>query len=89
MLGPQDLSGSMGIPGQPRHADVQDAIRIVVEKAHEADLFVGMGMGADVGHACEAVDLGVNWIQCGNDFSYMNSFADRLYADIRERLSGE
>jgi 2-keto-3-deoxy-L-rhamnonate aldolase RhmA len=89
VLGPQDLSGSMGFPGQPRHPEVQDAIRLVAEKAHEAGLTVGIGMGADVGHACEAVDLGINWIQCGNDFSYMNCFADRLFTDIREHLSDE
>lgn len=89
VLGPQDLSGSMGLPAQPRHPDVQEAIRLVAEKAHDAGLTVGIGMGADVGHACEAVDLGINWIQCGNDFSYMNCFADRLFTDIRERLSGE
>ncbi len=87
VVGPNDLSGSMGLPGQPRHPEVLSAIRLIVQKAKAAGLPVGIGMGNDVEHACEAAKMGVQWIQCGSDFSYMNSFADRLYADIRKAIS--
>ena len=87
VIGPNDLSGSMGLPGQPRHPDVLAAIRTIVKKAKAAGLPVGIGMGGDVGHACEAAQMGVQWIQCGSDFSYMNNYADRLYADIRKAIS--
>ncbi len=86
IVGPNDLSGSMGFPGQPRHPDVVKAIRTIAEKSRKAGKYVGIGMGADVDHALEAASLGVQWVQCGSDFGYMTAFADRLYADIRAKL---
>jgi len=29
--------------------------------------------------------LGVQYVQCGNDYGYMLRFCDQLYAEIREK----
>ncbi|MBT4866540.1 MAG: 4-hydroxy-3-methylbut-2-en-1-yl diphosphate synthase [Planctomycetaceae bacterium] len=87
VVGPYDLSGSMGILGQVHHQQVLDAVRTVAEKAKAAGLYIGMGMGADAEHALEAAQLGVQWAQCGNDFEFMIHRTDQLYHDVRERLS--
>jgi hypothetical protein len=47
-----------------------------------------MGMGASAEFAINSAKLGVQWLQVGNDFEYLNLFADKLYAEIRERLAG-
>jgi 2-keto-3-deoxy-L-rhamnonate aldolase RhmA len=86
VVGPYDLSGSMGMPGEVHHPDVKAAIQTVVEKSRAVGLYVGMGMGADRGHALEAAGLGVNWAQCGNDFEYMIRTVDGLFADVRGEL---
>jgi 2-keto-3-deoxy-L-rhamnonate aldolase RhmA len=86
VVGPYDLSGSMGMLGQVHHPRVVDAIRSIASKARAAGKFVGMGMAADPDHALEAASLGVQWAQCGNDFEYMIRFADQVYGQIRELL---
>ena len=86
VVGPNDLSGSMGMLGQIDHPRVLDAIKQIADKAHAAGLYVGLGMGATVDYALKVRKLGVDWVQCGNDFEYMIHFADQLYADIRQQL---
>ncbi|MGE3317643.1 MAG: HpcH/HpaI aldolase/citrate lyase family protein [Planctomycetaceae bacterium] len=86
VVGPYDLSGSMGIPGQVHDPRVLAAIETVVAKARPAGIWVGMGMGADSGHALEAARLGVNWAQCGNDFEFMIRATEKLYAEVRKEL---
>lgn len=86
---PHDLSGSLGLLGQVEHPTVVEAIERIVTTAREAGLYVGMGMGASAEFAINSAKIGVHWLQVGNDFEYMNLFADRLYAKMRESLAGE
>lgn len=83
VIGPYDLSGSMGRPGEVRHPEVIDAIREIVGKARKAGLPVGMGTGNDENYAREALNLGVQWLQCGSDYNYLVAEADRLLGAIR------
>ncbi len=87
VMGPSDLSGSMGMLGDVHHPAVREAIRKVAATARAAGLYVGIGMGADQKHALEAAELGVQWIQCGNDYNLMIRAADDLYASIRQSLA--
>jgi 2-keto-3-deoxy-L-rhamnonate aldolase RhmA len=82
-LGPADLSASMGRPLRTNDPAVLAAIRTVVTRAHAAGLSVGMGMGPAESQAREAFALGVDWVQCGGDFSYVVGYVDRLFAAIR------
>jgi 2-keto-3-deoxy-L-rhamnonate aldolase RhmA len=83
VIGPYDLSGSMGRLGQVTHPEVTDALRLIISKAKAARIPVGLGCGNDVSFARAAVQMGVNWLQCGSDFSYLVSEADRLFAAVR------
>ena len=83
VIGPYDLSGSMGMLGKVTHPEVLDALRQILGKAKKAGIPVGMGCGNDVPFARAAVEMGVTWLQCGSDFSYMVSEADRLFAAVR------
>jgi 2-keto-3-deoxy-L-rhamnonate aldolase RhmA len=86
VIGPNDLSGALGLPGQVHDARVTEAIRGVVSKARKAGKYVGMGMGPHEDFALQAAQLGVQWLQCGGDFSYMLNCVDQLFARIRIRL---
>jgi 2-keto-3-deoxy-L-rhamnonate aldolase RhmA len=86
-IGPADLSGAMGLPGQLRDPRVTEAVRTIVSKARQAGKYVGIGMGPDAEYALEAARLGVQWVQCGGDYSYMLSCVDRLFGEIRNRLA--
>ena len=88
-VGPADLSGAMGLPGQLRDPRVTEAVRTIAIKAKQAGKYVGIGMGPDADYAIEAASLGVQWIQCGGDYSYILSCVDGLFAGIRKRLEGK
>ena len=82
VVGPNDLSGSMGVMGQTDHPDVTAAIATITRSAKDAGLSVGIGMGAQPEFAQQAFELGIDWVQCGNDFEYMIRFADQLKQQI-------
>jgi 2-keto-3-deoxy-L-rhamnonate aldolase RhmA len=83
VLGPQDLSGSMGRLGETTHPDVVDAMKTVASQAKSAGKFIGSGLGADPGFARVLIDCGVQWLQAGNDFEYMIQGAERTHGSIR------
>jgi len=84
VIGPWDLSGSIGIMGQLDHPKLKEAIARIIKVGREAGLYIGMGMGANVDYAVGAAQAGVHWCQVGNDFEYLNRFAKELYAKVRE-----
>jgi len=86
VIGPYDLSGSLGLLGQVHHPHVLDAIGKIVKHGRAAGLSIGMGMGADPDHVLEAKKLGVQWAQCGNDYEYMIRTVDEIFASVRNSL---
>ena len=84
VLGPQDLSGSMGSLGATTSPQMIDAMTTVATKAREAGKFIGAGLGADPGFAKVLVDCGVQWLQAGNDFEYMLRGCQSAYDQIRQ-----
>jgi len=83
VLGPQDLSGSMGRLGETTHPDVVRAMKTVGSKARAAGKFLGSGLGADPGFAKILIDCGVQWMQAGNDFEYMIRACEQTFGEIR------
>lgn len=88
VVGPYDLSGSLGLLGQLDHPRLIEAMRRIVTTGRAAGLSIGMGMGATADFATQAAAMGVQWLQVGNDFEYMNRFAQQLYEEIRSRTGG-
>jgi 2-dehydro-3-deoxyglucarate aldolase/4-hydroxy-2-oxoheptanedioate aldolase len=84
VIGPQDLSGSMGRLGETSHPDVIAAIRTIASKARAAGKFVGAGMSGNAAYGKLLIDCGVQWLQAGNDFEYMIRGCERTFGEIRE-----
>ena len=82
VLGPQDLSGSMGRLGETTHPDVINAMKTVASKAKAAGKFVGSGLGADPEFARVLIECGVQWLQAGNDFEYMIQGCENAFESI-------
>lgn len=86
VVGPADLAGALvGAAGAVSHPRVHEAIGTICRKARAAGLSVGIGMGPDEDFALQAARLGVQWIQCGGDLSYMIRGTDQSYQKIRSR----
>lgn len=83
VLGPYDLSVAMGHAGQIDHPDVQTALKRIIAAARNAGKYVGTGMAGSATEALKAIALGVQWIQCGDDYGYMVSRADEIMQRIR------
>ena len=88
-LGPYDLAISLGHADELQHPDVVAAVKRVVAAALRGHKYIGTGMGAYAGNALDAVALGIQWIQCGDDYGYMVAHADELMAEIRTRAQSE
>jgi len=83
VMGPQDLSGSMGRLGETTHPEVLNAIRSIATKAKAAGKFLGSGLGANPQFAKTLIDCGVQWMQAGLDVEYMIKGCDRTFREIR------
>ena len=78
------------MPYESAHPDGVAAVATTMSKAKQAGKYVGIGMADDAQQAACAAALGAQWVQCGGDFGYLVSYADQLFARIRERVtSGE
>jgi 2-keto-3-deoxy-L-rhamnonate aldolase RhmA len=75
VVGPFDLSLSMGKSINVRDQEVISAIKTIVAKARAAGLFIGVGVGMDWEYARLLADCGMQWLHVGEDHSYLvNSF---------------
>jgi 2-keto-3-deoxy-L-rhamnonate aldolase RhmA len=87
VLGPMDLSASMGYFGELEHPAVAAALDTIITKSRAAGRFVGSGMGIDPRFAAALAQRGVQWLQVGGDCDYMIFAMDQLTAAIHSRLA--
>jgi len=71
VVGPNDLSGSVGLLGQTRHPDVLALMDTIAAKSKKAGVPFGVSMGVDKVALGEWIRRGVSWIGAGNDTSYI------------------
>ncbi len=83
VLGPQDLSGSMGCLGATATPEIVEIMKTVALKAKAAGKFIGSGLGANPKFAQVLIDCGVQWLQAGNDFEFMMQACERTLNQIR------
>ncbi len=86
VLGPNDLSGSMGLMGQPRHPDVLKAIATVIDAGRRAGIPVGVGTGDDPEVLTEWLDKGARWLAMGADFTLLVRAVGQVAGRVRDHL---
>jgi len=71
VVGPNDLSGSIGLLGQVRHPEVMKLLDEIGEKCSKA----GKPFGTSIGYNRQNVEdwkrRGASWIACGSDTSFI------------------
>jgi len=88
VLGPGDLSGSLGVPGETTHPRVVTALRMVIGKAKAAGLSVGAGVAPDPQAALAMARHGVQWMHVGIDAHYLWRYFDQMALVVRRKLGG-
>jgi len=86
VLGPMDLSASMGHTGEPQHPDVLRAIDTIVSKARLAGIPVGVGSSAEPETLTKWVEKGVHWLQMGNDYTLMLTALQQTSNTVRKAI---
>ena len=87
VIGGNDLSGSMGLMGQPHHPDVAAAIETVIAKSRQAGVFVGIGLADEPEKMAEWLDKGMQWLQVGVDWWLLMRSAQTIIGDLRARIA--
>jgi len=83
VLGPYDLSIALGQAGHTDHPQVISALRRIIVAAKEGGKFVGAGVAASERAARFLMALGVQWLQCGDDYAYMIARLTELMERLR------
>ena len=74
-IGPMDLSGSMGLPGQTSHPEVLKTIDLIARKTKEAGLLLGTASGAPME---QWRARGINWIARFSDCDAIAAFSRQM-----------
>ena len=84
VVGPNDLSGSMGHMANPSHPEVRAAIESIFERAARRKVPVGIAVPEKEDVVLNWAERGASWISMGNDASLLLSTAGRLAASLRK-----
>ena len=72
-IGPLDLSGSMGIPGELHHSKMIEAMQILLQACKKANISAGMPLAtAAAKEVQQALDDGITFLALGIDTSFLN-----------------
>jgi 2-dehydro-3-deoxyglucarate aldolase/4-hydroxy-2-oxoheptanedioate aldolase len=89
VVGPNDLAGSLGHIGEPRHPQVLEAIGAVIAIAGRKNVPVGLAVGEEPATLIEWVTRGVRWLAMGNDTSLLLRAATGVAQQVRGHLGLE
>jgi 2-keto-3-deoxy-L-rhamnonate aldolase RhmA len=87
VLGPSDLTMSLGEGRDKRSPKVESAMRKIVSTALAHGKFVGAGMGADGNFALYLASLGVQWLQVGGEYDHMIRHFDAIRTTLHSKLN--
>ena len=83
LVGTNDLCMEMGIPGQFNHPKVKSSYKKVIEACNNNNIVPGMGGVYDSSLMHEYIDLGMKFILCGSDLSFLMQAATDRVNDLR------
>ena len=86
LIGTNDLSMEMNIPGELGHPDIDSAYRKVVEASNHHGKFSGMGGVYTPDLMARYIELGVRLILAGNDLGFLLQRASQQASDVRNML---
>lgn len=85
-IGPADLSAALGHLGNPRHPEVQTAIREARMATEAMKKPVGI-FALDIPHAKECLAQGFDFVSIGTDIGILATGARTLQLEVREGLN--
>lgn len=85
ILGPFDLSGSVGLLGQVNHPTVMQLCRQVIAACKDAAVPCGISVGpGDREYIRHWVETGIDFIACGDDLSFLRQGSQEILGFFKE-----
>lgn len=84
IIGPNDLSGSIGHLGNPLHPDVLALAELAIKAAKKAKKPVGVSIGPDAKTIEIYKALGVDFFSCGDDISFLQQGARQTISMVHK-----
>jgi 2-keto-3-deoxy-L-rhamnonate aldolase RhmA len=75
VFGPNDMSGSMGHMGEPRHPEVVEAMHMAASKTLQTNVSLGIGAG-NLNELRDWINKGAHWLVVDDDISFLMKAAD-------------
>jgi 2-keto-3-deoxy-L-rhamnonate aldolase RhmA len=88
LLGPADLSHSMGLPLQTAHPDVQAAMKTTIEKCNAAGIPVGTFMKGTPEEWASWMRGGINFLPLGVDYDWITLGGKAILDQMRTLTGG-
>lgn len=87
IVGPYDLSGSLGIPGQFDHPDMKDALEIINKAVKKWNIPSGFHVVMpDADAAIKKIREGYSFIAFGVDFLFLGEMCRNQLVEIRNKI---
>ena len=71
LIGPNDLSGSIGLLGQTRHPEVLKHLDTIANECNQANIPFGTSTGFTPENISDWKNRGISWIALDDDFTYL------------------
>ena len=83
VIGPCDLSGSLGLLGQINHPETVKLIDTICSVCNDANMPFGVSIGINDDEVYKAwIERGICWIECGNDIPYLVQGGNKTFRDV-------
>lgn len=86
VVGPNDLSGSIGLLGQTNHADVKKLLNRISEICNKHSFPFGISMGMNKNDVVEWIKRGASWIVLEKDASFVFKGGKDLINTVKKLL---
>jgi 2-dehydro-3-deoxyglucarate aldolase/4-hydroxy-2-oxoheptanedioate aldolase len=88
VIGPYDLSGSLGLLGQLKHPDVLDCCKKIVASCKARHIPCGTSIGSGDGEYIKFwLGQELNFIFCGDDLSFVKAGAEAAIKNVRAGIA--
>ncbi len=86
LIGPYDLSGSMGIPGKLEHKKLIKTINIILEKGKKFNKYAGIHVAVpDIKKIKKIKKSGFKFIGVGMDSTFLKNASDNFMKQVHEK----
>ncbi len=87
VLGPCDLSSSMGLIGQMEHVEVRRTVDKVIEKAGRKGIPIGVSIAYDPAAVRAWLGRGISWMELSGDLNFLAQSSRRCLQEANNLLA--